>query len=429
MNTTNEYSLKKKYLDLEFDKMLQSNESSTSVSRAPSNSKYLNTKSTNIASQTSQTQNVYEIFSVISIFHQFFGLPYYGRRKTNRKFLNTIFSLIFISIYLISHFPGILIYFSLDTIKNKSLRLTESRSAQIIAIILLAIDFMKNIDNDLILLFKGKKFCQFYEKFYNIPVYHKLYMGLKSRRKLLRIAWLIIIVNMGTALLYLVFYYPVIHNSINSPEQSNCILKLPQKLLLNLFLIIKLIGTIHSKAFDSIIIYVSLIINCYFRAFSLKVKRLIKEIETTPSYIAIKFKNGENFEDTRITLIALQQLVKEINFMISPSLLLTVSSNLISVFGGMFVVIDLFGYMDPIEDLEALQIYNAFICLLSLCITCIVANSVRNEAKNSLEILKSIRIDNLNELDYKSVSIASFYLNLKSNSNVSFIFKLVEINA
>jgi hypothetical protein len=234
---------------------------------------------------------------------------------------------------------------------------------------------------------------------------------------------------MGTALLYLVFYYPVIHNSINSPEQSNCILKLPQKLLLNLFLIIKLIGTIHSKAFDSIIIYVSLIINCYFRAFSLKVKRLIKEIETTPSYIAIKFKNGENFEDTRITLIALQQLVKEINFMISPSLLLTVSSNLISVFGGMFVVIDLFGYMDPIEDLEALQIYNAFICLLSLCITCIVANSVRNEAKNSLEILKSIRIDNLNELDYKSVSIASFYLNLKSNSNVSFIFKLVEINA
>jgi hypothetical protein len=65
--------------------------------------------------------------------------------------------------------------------------------------------------------------------------------------------------------------------------------------------------------------------------------------------------------------------------------------------------------MDPIEDLEALQIYNAFICLLSLCITCIAANGVRNEAKNSLEILKTIRIGNLNELDYKNVSIADFY--------------------
>jgi hypothetical protein len=391
--------------------MLSSNESSASPSRAQSNRKYLNMKSTNnyIASQTPQTQNAYEVFSVISIFHQFFGLPYYGRRKTCRKFMTTIFSLIFISIHLISHFPGILIYLSLDAIKTKSLRLTESRSAEITAIILLAIDFMKNIDNDLILLFKGKKFSGFYEKFYNIPVDHKLFMGLKSRRKLSLIAWLIIIANMATALLHLVFYYPVIHSLVYSPEQSNCILKLPQKLLLNLFLIIKLIGTIHSKAFDSIIIYVSLIMNCYFKAFSLKVKRLSKEIETTPSYIAIRLKNGENFEDTRIAFIALQQLVKEINFMISPSLLLTVSANLISVFGGMFVVIDLFGYMDPIEDLEALQIYNAFICLLSLCITCIAANGVRNEAKNSLEILKTIRIGNLNELDYKNVSIADFY--------------------
>lgn len=385
----------------------------------PCQKPYYNIKSSTVSSdsETSVRQNrnlkSKDVFSMLSLFHSLCGLPYYGRSKSYLKYLTILCSVLFIIGFILIQIPGIITNFSFDSIKTKSIRLSESRSAEIVSFILFCNEFIKNIDNDLILLFKSKAIIQFHKNFNEISSSNKIVEALKSRKhsaNLLRV-WLIIIANIMFASLNLFLWYSLIENAVNNngysneEQQNDCVLQLPNSVNLYLILIFKLIATLHSKAFESIIIYISLIINDYFNVFAVKTVHLFRQMET--SFTPSQSRNFESLEDLRLAFIAIQKLIEQMNNFLYPGLFLTVSSNLVSVFGGVFIAIDLIGYKDPIEEFEIILIFNSIVSFISLFIICLVGNRIRISAQNSVKLLTTIRINHLNEVDYKSVSFQS----------------------
>jgi len=250
--------------------------------------------------------------------------------------------------------------------RYKSERLNKSRSAAIVAILLACLEAYHTIDNDLGLIYARKEFQKFYRMLHNIVYAHGLVLDVKLRRKLLFTAWVLVIFNIFYATLEILFLFPIVNEEINEQSDSQYpYIRLPKGWTLCFTLSIKAIGSIHSKAFDTLIIYISLLLTYYMKTFGQIAKKLCDAIEN-PEYLISQRKNYRSFEDLRQLFLALQNLVVEANCCLSPCILLTVGCNLFAVMGGIFVGIDIFGQRAKLEEEEAHDLFNAVACSITL---------------------------------------------------------------
>ena len=354
-----------------------------------------------------------ELFSVITVFHAISGLSYYGRHNIRFQFLTTTVSLLFVLLTILCHFSRYITDYDFELIKTKSVRLSESRSAEVVSFLLFCNGFIRSIGSDLIVLFVAKDLCLLYKNWDQITRSNKLILNNKREKRLTLIAWIIIIVNILYASLNLFLWYSLVERfaidrtkaeQSKEQPQNDYAKQLANNVNLYLFLALKLIAAIHSAAFDSIIIYISLIINDLCDELALKAERFRSHTEIAGPFGLSQSRASDQLEEVRLGFASALQLSVHINEILSPALLFTVATNLISLFGGVFIAIDLIGYKDPIEKFEIVLIFNAIVCFTSLSLICFTADCAKNSVKNIIKILNVVRINSLNDFEYKSVS-------------------------
>lgn len=248
--------------------------------------------------------------------------------------------------------------------RYKSTRLHRSQSACIVQIILIGVEAYHTIDNDLGLIYARYEFRHFYRFLNSVVSKHKISLNFYLKRRLLTIAWILIILNVFHATVEIIFLLPIITEEIDN-QTSPAIINLPKGYAMALTMMIKAIGSIHSKATDTLIIYFSLLLIYYIRSFGSLVKDIVDAVDNLesdrPNYLKI-----ESFDELRQAFVALQELVIKANKCMSPNIFLTITCNVIAVMGGIFVGIDIFGQGAKIEEEEAFDIFNAIISILAL---------------------------------------------------------------
>ncbi|XP_054159925.1 uncharacterized protein LOC128958135 [Oppia nitens] len=356
-------------------------------------------------------------FNVICVFHQLIGLPYYGIKSTFnvfRSFIGIACSLLFIAIFIASLIPCMLICDKENALRYKSSRLNRSQSACIVEIILLAIEAYHTIDNDLGLLYARHEFQHFYKFLTDFVSKQKLVLNYKMKRRLLLTAWGLVFLNIIYAILEIILLYPIINEAIN--EQSipqKAYITVPKKVALCITIAIKTIGSVHSKALDTLIIYFTLLITYYIVTFGEVVKEVCNYFDyldchrnnsTNNNNNSIKnIKNYRSFDDLRLTYISLQELTIKADNCLSPCILLTTMCNVIAIMGGIFIGIDIFGQGAKIEADEAFDLFNALVCAASIFVCGTFGEDIIKQTQNALRHLQRISFTKIDDKDYRSI--------------------------